>query len=98
MAVNIILRVVIWVMVAYERHWTATDEVVSRGLYVFLLQFINTAAIILVLNAYMDSPVTILKYGELSLCELAQVKLVMSWIQGSSMTSRSAGTKWWASQ
>ena len=53
---NLVLRVVIYAVVRCERHTTRSAELRARSRYLFLVHFINTAAIILLLNAAISTP------------------------------------------
>jgi len=64
LVVNIVVRGVISSLVSWERLGSLTDETASRALKLFLLQFLNTGALILILNAQIDSDFEVLRRGE----------------------------------
>lgn len=64
LAINVLLRTVIYTLIAWERHWNKTSELLSRALYLFLLQFVNTGVLILLLNAYISTDFSMFRGGE----------------------------------
>jgi hypothetical protein len=51
--VNIIFRIVLNALAPFQAFHSITSEVLSKGVALFLLQSVNTAVLVLVLNAYI---------------------------------------------
>ena len=64
--VNIILRFILKGIVQFERHRSKTSELLSRAFKMFVLQFLNTAAIVVFINARIDTGFEPLRRGEFS--------------------------------
>jgi hypothetical protein len=64
LAVNIVVRVFITCLVSFERLSSKTDETKSRAIKLFLLQFLNTGALVLILNAQVDTNFVVLRRGD----------------------------------
>ena len=60
---NVVLRVVISYLVQWERHTTITSELTARGVYLFMVQLINTGGLILLLNAFIQTDFALLRSG-----------------------------------
>jgi hypothetical protein len=64
-AINVVLNQLVFIGVAFEKHNNATSELRARALYLFVLQFINTGLLVLLLNAQISSPTfSLLRSGE----------------------------------
>jgi hypothetical protein len=64
-AINVVLNQLVFIGVAFEKHNNATSELRARALYLFVLQFINTGLLVLLLNAQITSPTfSLLRSGE----------------------------------
>lgn len=64
--VNVILRFILKGIVQFERHRSKTSELLSRAFKMFVLQFLNTAAIVVFINARIDTGFEPLRRGEFS--------------------------------
>ncbi len=64
--VNVILRFILKGIVQFERHRSKTSELLSRAFKMFVLQFLNTAAIVVFINARIDTSFEPLRRGEFS--------------------------------
>jgi len=64
-AINVVLNQLVFIGVSFEKHNNATSELRARALYLFVLQFINTGLLVLLLNAQISSPTfSLLRSGE----------------------------------
>lgn len=64
LAVNILVRGLISRLVSFERLGSKTDETASRAIKLFFLQFLNTGALVLILNAHVDTDFFVLRRGD----------------------------------
>ena len=63
LVINILLSTIVYKLVKFERHWNRTTEVQSRALYLLIVQFINTGALVLLLNADIPSSLWLFRVG-----------------------------------
>ena len=64
--INIFLSTIVYGLVSYERHWNRTNEIQSRAVYLLIVQFINTGALVLLLNADIPSSLWLFRVGRFS--------------------------------
>lgn len=64
LVVNLLLRQILFKLVAFERHRSRTEELVSRMTKLFIVQVLNTAFLVLLVNAKIDSDFELLSKGE----------------------------------
>ena len=64
LTVNLVLRYILKFVVKFERHKSKTSELLSRAFKMFVLQFLNTAAIVLFIHARIDTDFEPLRRGE----------------------------------
>jgi len=64
--INILLSAIVYKLVKFERHWNRTSEVQARALYLLIVQFINTGALVLLLNADIPSSLWLFRVGRFS--------------------------------
>lgn len=61
---NLLFRFLLKPLVRFEHEWSKTGETLSRGTKLFILQAINTGALILLINAQIDVNWKVLQEGD----------------------------------
>ena len=62
-ALNLLLKNLLLLLVAFEKHWTRSDEERAYAVLAFVSQLLNSVLVLLLVNARLDSVSQVINSG-----------------------------------